>query len=113
LRLPQTAPSPSTVAVAFDYGKQRAYVALKTHFGSITVLSQFQSQLNASLSAWKKMFGADEEELRVEYQRNESDADMSKLDEPKVGKFDPNNAPHVGGNTWAGGTGELASIFIS
>lgn len=24
---------------------------------------------------------------------------------PKVGKIDPKNAPHVGGNTWAGGTG--------
>ena len=24
---------------------------------------------------------------------------------PKHGKVDPNNDPHVGGNTWAGGTG--------
>ncbi|NXE46870.1 VWA8 protein, partial [Casuarius casuarius] len=24
---------------------------------------------------------------------------------PKQGKVDPNNMPHVGGNTWAGGTG--------
>ena len=24
---------------------------------------------------------------------------------PKVGKIDPKNVPHVGGNTWAGGTG--------
>lgn len=24
---------------------------------------------------------------------------------PKVGKFDPKNEPHVGGNTWAGGSG--------
>lgn len=24
---------------------------------------------------------------------------------PKVGKIDPKNTPHVGGNTWAGGTG--------
>ncbi|KAG6609345.1 von Willebrand factor A domain-containing protein 8 [Phytophthora cinnamomi] len=27
------------------------------------------------------------------------------LDTPKYGKDDPNNDPHVGGNTWAGGTG--------
>lgn len=58
------------------------------------------------------MFGADDEQLRVEYERSESDFDPSKLDEPKVGKFDPNNAPHVGGNTWAGGTGEY-NICIS
>ena len=25
--------------------------------------------------------------------------------EPKHGKVDPDNKPHVGGNTWAGGTG--------
>lgn len=27
------------------------------------------------------------------------------LSGPKVGKVDPENTPHVGGNTWAGGTG--------
>ncbi|PKI82422.1 hypothetical protein MVES1_003389 [Malassezia vespertilionis] len=29
----------------------------------------------------------------------------SSLDRPKEGKDDPNNDPHVGGNTWRGGTG--------
>lgn len=28
-----------------------------------------------------------------------------KADGPKHGKIDPKNAPHHGGNTWAGGTG--------
>lgn len=28
-----------------------------------------------------------------------------KADGPKQGKIDPKNAPHHGGNTWAGGTG--------
>jgi hypothetical protein len=27
------------------------------------------------------------------------------LSEPKEGKDDPDNKPHVGGNTWRGGTG--------
>ena len=27
------------------------------------------------------------------------------VSEPKHGKIDPDNTPHVGGNTWAGGTG--------
>ena len=27
------------------------------------------------------------------------------LDKPKHGKEDAKNEPHVGGNTWAGGTG--------
>ena len=30
---------------------------------------------------------------------------MGDLDSPKHGKIDPENAPHVGGNQWAGGTG--------
>merc|ERR1711953_280010 len=30
---------------------------------------------------------------------------VGDLDSPKHGKLDPNNAPHIGGNTWAGGTG--------
>ncbi|KDQ56692.1 hypothetical protein JAAARDRAFT_207783 [Jaapia argillacea MUCL 33604] len=29
----------------------------------------------------------------------------TELDAPKFGKEDPNNQPHTGGNTWAGGTG--------
>jgi len=32
----------------------------------------------------------------------ESDKEASA---PKHGKEDPNNDPHIGGNTWAGGTG--------
>ena len=30
---------------------------------------------------------------------------LGDLDSPKHGKIDPTGAPHVGGNTWAGGTG--------
>ena len=30
---------------------------------------------------------------------------VGDLDSPKHGKVDPTGAPHVGGNTWAGGTG--------
>ena len=30
---------------------------------------------------------------------------VGDLDSPKHGKIDPTGAPHVGGNTWAGGTG--------
>lgn len=34
--------------------------------------------------------------------QRESGLDVSA---PKHGKIDPKNAPHVGGNQWAGGTG--------
>lgn len=39
---------------------------------------------------------------KLSVERTEKAADI--LD-PKVGKIDPLNTPHVGGNTWAGGTG--------
>lgn len=42
-----------------------------------------------------------EDAPRVEYKPLGS----TKLDRPKEGKEDPNNDPHVGGNTWRGGTG--------
>ena len=41
----------------------------------------------------------------MEFSKSEADFDFSKLDTPKIGKFDPSNNPHVGGNTWMGGTG--------
>ena len=44
---------------------------------------------------------ADSRSVQVTYER-ESGKDV---DEPKHGKVDSTNAPHVGGNTWAGGTG--------
>ena len=46
------------------------------------------------------MFGMSDTNERIEFERSESEVDLSKLDEPKLGKFDPSNIPHVGGNTW-------------
>lgn len=40
--------------------------------------------------------------LSIEYKKKKS---TSPLTLPKHGKRDPKNCPHVGGNTWAGGTG--------
>ena len=39
--------------------------------------------------------------LQVTYDRDSG----RTADDPKHGKVDKSNAPHVGGNTWAGGTG--------
>ena len=44
--------------------------------------------------------GQDERDLMIE-----KDKLGGELDSPKHGKVDPKGAPHVGGNTWAGGTG--------
>lgn len=64
------------------------------------------STLGKSFNDWKRMTGgADNDKLRMEFDREKDDFDLSKLDEPKLGKIDPNNAPHHGGNQWMGGTG--------
>ncbi|ULT83400.1 hypothetical protein L3Y34_012561 [Caenorhabditis briggsae] len=64
------------------------------------------STLGKSFDDWKRMTGgSDDHNLRMEFDRQPDDVDMEKLEEPKLGKFDPDNAPHHGGNQWMGGTG--------
>ncbi|KAL0271601.1 UNVERIFIED_CONTAM: hypothetical protein PYX00_008644 [Menopon gallinae] len=58
-------------------------------------------QLKKSLDEWMKMVGSDREKLQLTIERD-SGKDVSM---PKHGKVDPFNEPHIGGNTWAGGTG--------
>ncbi|PWN52041.1 hypothetical protein IE53DRAFT_367543 [Violaceomyces palustris] len=49
--------------------------------------------------------------LKIQFDQAKQDFDPEKegrstdLDKPKLGKEDPDNNPHVGGNTWRGGTG--------
>ncbi|KAK5860620.1 hypothetical protein PBY51_022082 [Eleginops maclovinus] len=58
--------------------------------------------LQRSLMEWRNMIGTEDgRPLQITIQRD-SGLDVSA---PKHGKIDANNAPHVGGNQWAGGTG--------
>uniref|UniRef100_A0A4W6D9E4 von Willebrand factor A domain-containing protein 8 n=1 Tax=Lates calcarifer TaxID=8187 RepID=A0A4W6D9E4_LATCA len=58
--------------------------------------------LQRSLMEWRNMIGTEDgRPLQITIQRD-SGLDVTA---PKHGKIDPNNAPHVGGNQWAGGTG--------
>uniref|UniRef100_UPI0037E9A655 von Willebrand factor A domain-containing protein 8 n=1 Tax=Semicossyphus pulcher TaxID=241346 RepID=UPI0037E9A655 len=58
--------------------------------------------LQRSLMEWRNMIGTEDgRPIQITVQRD-SGLDVSA---PKHGKIDPNNAPHVGGNQWAGGTG--------
>ena len=59
--------------------------------------------MSSALKLWQKLFGNKDEKLHLEFGKD--DFDGSKLGQPKFGKTDPENRPHVGGNTWAGGTG--------
>ncbi|KAI6195560.1 VWFA domain-containing protein [Aphelenchoides fujianensis] len=54
---------------------------------------------------WRRQVGLDVGNERLEITKGDDDFDLSKLDVPKFGKIDPQNTPHAGGNTWAGGTG--------
>lgn len=59
-------------------------------------------RLQQSLMEWRNMIGQDSDkhvQITIERDSNEDVSD------PKHGKEDPDNMPHVGGNTWAGGTG--------
>ncbi|XP_073701902.1 von Willebrand factor A domain-containing protein 8 [Garra rufa] len=58
--------------------------------------------LQRSLLEWRNMIGSEDgRPVQITIERD-SGLDVSS---PKHGKIDPNNAPHVGGNQWAGGTG--------
>jgi len=55
-----------------------------------------------SLAARQKVIDSRKNKLTMSYERSASTA---KATGPKHGKIDDTNEPHVGGNTWAGGTG--------
>lgn len=86
----------------------RVMVARHENGGVYTIdtagrLSQWETEsvtLEQSLDEWRRAVGA-EADLQITYDRDTVD-DVSS---PKHGKHDPTNAPHVGGNMWAGGTG--------
>ncbi|XP_058526672.1 von Willebrand factor A domain-containing protein 8 [Ochotona princeps] len=59
-------------------------------------------RLQRSLMEWRNMIGQEgDRHIQITINRD-SGEDVSS---PKHGKEDPDNMPHVGGNTWAGGTG--------
>ncbi|XP_076766995.1 von Willebrand factor A domain-containing protein c12.2 [Xylocopa sonorina] len=85
------------------------YVSLKSNQdlvtvdagGCVRVWEASLANIERSLGAWRKMVGSDDERLQITKERY-SGLDVSG---PKHGKIDAKNQPHVGGNTWAGGTG--------
>ncbi|XP_077071835.1 von Willebrand factor A domain-containing protein 8 isoform X2 [Siphateles boraxobius] len=70
--------------------------------GHIRVWETGLDNLQRSLLEWRNMIGSEDgRPIQITIQRD-SGLDVSS---PKHGKIDPKNAPHVGGNQWAGGTG--------
>ncbi|KAI4486325.1 hypothetical protein M0802_012344 [Mischocyttarus mexicanus] len=92
------------------YGKELPIFAAPTsNYGLVTVdvngcVRLWETSLmniEKSLGSWRKMIGSEENKIQITKERY-SGQDVSS---PKHGKIDEKNDPHVGGNTWAGGTG--------
>ncbi|XP_050388458.1 von Willebrand factor A domain-containing protein 8 [Patella vulgata] len=72
--------------------------------GSVRLWETSVSHLERSLNEWRNMIGhEDTRPLQLNVER-ESGRDHKDI-EPKHGKEDPMNEPHVGGGQWAGGVG--------
>ncbi|XP_032258825.1 von Willebrand factor A domain-containing protein 8 isoform X3 [Phoca vitulina] len=70
--------------------------------GHIRLWETGLEHLQRSLTEWRNMIGQEgHRHMQITINRD-SGEDVSS---PKHGKEDPDNMPHVGGNTWAGGTG--------
>lgn len=109
--VPVPEPKVSSSASAFVYAssQQPLFVAERSNSGLVTVdnggcirlWETGLAQLERSLDEWQKMVGTGRDDLQLTVDRV-SGLDVSS---PKHGKVDLKNDPHVGGNTWAGGTG--------
>uniref|UniRef100_A0A8C8RXU2 von Willebrand factor A domain-containing protein 8 n=1 Tax=Pelusios castaneus TaxID=367368 RepID=A0A8C8RXU2_9SAUR len=70
--------------------------------GTVRLWETGLDSLQRSLQDWRNMIGQEDgRPIQITIERD-SGLDVSS---PKHGKIDPDNMPHVGGNTWAGGTG--------
>ncbi|CAN7939417.1 unnamed protein product, partial [Ixodes hexagonus] len=69
--------------------------------GCVQVWELSPAKLQNSLAEWHQMIGANQRPLELKIEKTTG----KQATGPKHGKEDPQNMPHVGGNTWAGGTG--------
>lgn len=92
--------------------------------GTIRFLELLPQQLQTSFESWKSLIWGQEASsstasstiqsarMKERYGSNSEEEGQSPssipktgTSGPKIGRHDPDNTPHVGGNTWAGGTG--------
>lgn len=100
---------PQVVDAAEVHGGK--YVVTLQEEGNVQLWQLDQEAIIHEMNLWKRMFGLDGQdngklELKLDGRAAGGESvPKTGLDQPKYGKDDPNNDPHVGGNTWAGGTG--------
>lgn len=85
-------------------------IALVTASGVVKIIDQNRGRTQHDLNNWASMFPHERKSNSIISTRQQRDADekgspKTGLNAPKHGKEDPKNEIHVGGNTWAGGTG--------
>ncbi|GAB6029233.1 von Willebrand factor A domain-containing protein 8 [Chamberlinius hualienensis] len=91
---------PATGAIICPCGD--GTVAVADVGGNIHLYEIGSSTLQKSLGDWQRMIGgAEKRQMQVTIERSSNKVATN----PKFGKIDPTNAPHFGGNTWAGGSG--------
>ena len=75
-------------------------------YGNIHEWETSSMNLKRSLDEWKKLImDQQNKELKIEVFKDSPNSKLKEFKGPKHGKVDENNEPHVGGNTWAGGSG--------
>jgi hypothetical protein len=94
--------------------KESGYVGVVYSNGVVDIYDADHNRLQRDLSAFRSMFPSvgpsDSWTIKRAHgapSRGEDQEGTPRtgLNEPKHGKVDPKNEVHVGGNTWAGGTG--------
>ncbi|CAN8023758.1 unnamed protein product [Ixodes persulcatus] len=89
----------NTSDIVMDVGSNDTLVTADRS-GCVQVWELSAAKLKSSLAEWHQMIGANQTPLELKIEKRGKQATG-----PKHGKEDPENMPHVGGNTWAGGTG--------
>lgn len=71
--------------------------------GTLSAWETSRSDLERSLDEWQKLVAHREQTgLKIEVFKDSPNKELKEFKGPKHGKVDPDNAPHFGGNTWAG-----------
>ena len=74
--------------------------------GNLSEWETGKLNLARSLDEWQKIImDRESKELRIETFNASPNTELKEFKGPKHGQVDPKNEPHVGGNTWAGGSG--------
>lgn len=114
IEIPSTVRGLKAPQSAATLSSESGYLGVVYSNGVIDIYDADHARLERDLNAFKSMFpsrsAADSwtiKRINGPASRGEDQEGKPRtgLNEPKHGKEDPNNEVHVGGNTWAGGTG--------